>query len=136
MDKEKNQPRLRQRYLYRRECETCEGDGDEDEGEGITRAGGQRDERSSRRVHSQSQRLPLPVFAAPLPVVPLVLPVPVVLPAEVLAPVPAAELVLVVPVLPVLPVLLVAWPLSVTVNWRGTVRQNDDLDKRMARPLT
>ena len=23
MDKEKNQPRLRQRYLYRRECETC-----------------------------------------------------------------------------------------------------------------
>ena len=126
MDKEKNQPRLRQRYLYRRECETCEGDGDEDEGEGITRAGGQRDERSSRRVHSQSQRLPLPVFAAPLP---LFLPVPVVLPAEVLAPVPAAELVLV-------PVLLVASPLSVTVNWRGTVRQNRRFRKRTARPLT
>ena len=127
-DKERNQPRLRQRYLYRRECETCEGDGDgdEDEGEGIMRAGGQRDERSSRRVHSQSQRLPLPVFAAPLP---LFLPVPVVLPAEVLAPVPAAELVLV-------PVLLVASPLSVTVNWRGIVRQNRGFRKRMARPLT
>ena len=32
-DKERNQPRLRQRYLYRRECETCEGNGGEDEDE-------------------------------------------------------------------------------------------------------
>lgn len=76
-------------------------------GRGITRAGCQRDEQPSRRVYSQSQRLPLPVLAAPLPAP--VLPLPVVLPAAALAPDAAAELV-------PLPVLPVACPLSVTVN--------------------
>ena len=94
--------------------------GHEDERGGVLREPGVSGTSSrygaSTSVHSQSQRLP---FAAPLPVVPL--PLPVVLPAEVLALVAAAELVL-LPVLPVLPVLLVlpvlpvACPLSVTVN--------------------